>query len=106
MQIQPGMNAVRLLQAQQAFQARRAETPVPEAQQDMTSCPPADGLAEAEARMPVNPALDQLTRSPQWRQTVDEVSRIAQRAGYVGLNENDIQRAYVYGESLLADYRV
>jgi len=36
---------------------------------------------------------------------VDEIQQIAARAGYVGLTHGAIQRAYLYGESLLTDVR-
>ena len=41
-----------------------------------------------------------------WVQTVREVQLVAHRAGYVDVSEQAIRRAYLRGESLLADYRV
>ena len=38
--------------------------------------------------------------------SVDEIQDIARRAGYLEVSESDIQRAYVFGESLLTDYTV
>lgn len=35
----------------------------------------------------------------------DEIKSIAERAGFIGVSNRDIQRAYALGESLLADYR-
>lgn len=99
MRVQSGnANAIQMLQAQQAFAARRAAHP-----QSAPDLPVADPVQQKE-EMPVS--LMALQRLPQWRQTVSEVTHIAQKAGYVGLSEQDIQRAYVNGESLLADYRV
>lgn len=97
MRIEAQGQAIQFLQAQQAFAARRAETVRPEIQ-------PSEAIPVEPEGAPLN--LGALARSPQWRQTVREVTDIAGRAGYVGLSETDIQRAYVYGESLLADYRV
>ena len=37
---------------------------------------------------------------------VDEIRDIARRAGYLDVSDTDIQRAYIYGESLLTDYSV
>ncbi len=99
MRIEAQAQAIQFLQAQQAFASRRAQAAPPEAQQ-----PAPLPSAEPESA-PLN-LVGSLARSPQWCQTVREVSEIANRAGYLGLSETDIQRAYVTGESLLADYRV
>ena len=95
-----GGNAIQFLQAQQAFQARK---PAAQPQQPQFELPEAAPAQNEPLPANVGAAFD---RIPQWRQTVSEVTQIARQAGYVGLSESDIQRAYVNGESLLADYRV
>lgn len=44
--------------------------------------------------------------SPVDRLPVDDIRSVAERAGFVGISDRDIRRAYAMGESLLADYRV
>jgi hypothetical protein len=36
----------------------------------------------------------------------EDIRSVAERAGFVGISERDIRRAYMMGESLLADYKV
>lgn len=97
-----GAQSLQMLKAQQAWEARRAaktQTPT-EAPQVIQPAPQL--LDEAVPNTPSGPAH----LSPQWNRTVQEIQTIAGRAGFVGLSEQDIRRAYTYGESLLADYRV
>lgn len=49
----------------------------------------------------VNPALNLAQQ-----RRMAEIKSIAQQAGFVGLNDQDIQRATVHGTSLLVDYKV
>jgi len=96
MQISSNLNSVQLLQAQQAFRSHKPRAAQPEAPKTEA---PQISIERPEVNIPViNPQ--------QWRNTVQEVREIASQAGFIGLTERDIQRAYVYGESLLADYRV
>jgi hypothetical protein len=44
--------------------------------------------------------------SPQWSRKVHEIQQIAEKAGFIGVSEQDIRQAYMQGSSLLADYRV
>jgi hypothetical protein len=43
--------------------------------------------------------------TPELPIAMNEVRAIAEQAGFVGITDRDIRRAYVMGESLLADYR-
>lgn len=105
MRISSGAPSIQMLKAQQAWEARRLRAAAqPEAVQDaqpttqpITSRPLAgEPMAAASSPSPQDP----------WNRTVQEVQAIAQQAGYVGVTEQDIRRAYTLGESLLADYRV
>jgi hypothetical protein len=58
-------------------------------------------VASAKAPMDRAPQPTQTSRSA----ALDEIHRIAQKAGFVGLSDNDIQRAYQQGASLLVDRR-
>ena len=106
MRIGDGSNTIHMTKAQQAWEARRAAqknagTPHQAAEVQQTAPPSPRAVPEAPkaADIPA-PSL------PHWEQTVREVQHIAHQAGYVGVNEQDIRRAYQYGESLLADYHV
>lgn len=52
------------------------------------------------------PRRSAASSSPELNLPIDDIRAVAERAGYVGLSERDIRRAYIMGESLLADYRV
>lgn len=113
MQITPGASAIQTLKAQQAWEARRAtkaQAPAIEAEQ-MTPAAPAG--PKAPNMQPVlenissdNSASTLPANSPQWSRKVQDIQNIASKAGFVGVSEQDIRRAYVQGDSLLADYRV
>jgi hypothetical protein len=98
MQISSSTPSIQMLKAQQAWEARQAaKTSAPVEQQ--TPAP-----VQIETNRPELTASSPAT--PQWKQTVQEIQNIAQRSGYVGITEQDIRKAYTYGDSLLADYRV
>jgi hypothetical protein len=99
MRITPGAQSMQMLKAQQAWEARRAMKSA-EAPQTVPVTQP-----EQELQRPALPD-GPMPGMPQWNRTVQEVQDIAQQAGFVGVTEQDIRRAYTYGESLLADYRV
>jgi hypothetical protein len=65
-------------------------------------------LAAAPASLPTTAATGNLPAwaAPQWSSKVQEIQGIAEQAGFVGVTEQDIRRAYSQGTSLLADYRV
>jgi len=94
MRVDSGSPSLSRLQAQQAFtptQRRQAE----EAELPDLQAPAVENLKpEAKATAFKAPV------------SVDEIQTIARRAGYLDVSEADIHRAYVYGESLLTDYRV
>ena len=94
MKIESGLQSLQLLQAQQAFRARRS--PQADTAASVTQLPQPAVQDSAEERLPtmLNPKL-----------AVQEIQDIASRAGYVGLSESAIQRAYQTGQSLLTDYR-
>jgi hypothetical protein len=71
-----------------------------ESQQDL----PFDVQASAATRK----AKSGATRadSPLDRLPFEDIRSVAERAGFVGISERDIRRAYMMGESLLADYKV
>jgi hypothetical protein len=106
MQISSTTPSVQMLKAQQAWEARRArQSAQPEATPEVNSQPtsPLQRTRPAVSEpLAATPALPQ----GQWGQTVQEVQSIAKKAGYIGVTEQDIRRAYTLGESLLADYRV
>lgn len=112
MRIQAATTNVQALKAQQAWEARRAAKSMQAAEPKHTpttrqSAPALQtGPLPEHHHPPTLPGLSQGPASPQWNQTVHEVQTIAARAGYVDVGETDIRRAYMYGESLLADYRV
>lgn len=111
MQITPGTSAIQTLKAQQAWEARRAaKTQAPAAEQ---MAPIAPSAPKAPNTQPVleNLSLDNSSaalpsNSPQWSRKVQDIQNIATKAGFLGVSEQDIRRAYVQGDSLLADYRV
>ncbi|WP_303672573.1 hypothetical protein [Vampirovibrio chlorellavorus] len=99
MRIESGAQSLQMLKAQQAWEARRASKP-----QTPASEFPASRI---ELETPPAPAaLPSQPISPQWQRTVNDIQNIAAKAGFVGVTEQDIRRAYQQGESLLADYRV
>lgn len=108
MQVTSNLQSISLLKAQQALEARRAARPIsPDKQEELIPA------AQVERRNQFNqtasgeiPTPSQSSGNGQWSQTVQEIQSIAQQAGYLGVTERDIRRAYTQGESLLADYRV
>lgn len=105
MQISSSTSSIQMLKAQQAWEARRARQSNP--QPTAESVPSAPQMAPkglANSDVAVAEASSNLTGT--WGQTVREVQSIAQKAGFIGVTEQDIRRAYTMGESLLADYRV
>jgi len=112
MQITPGASALQSLKAQQAWEARRAaKTQAPAVEQS-----PIEAPAGPQSR-PSQPVLENLSidssstaplaaNSPQWSRKVQDIQNVAAKAGFMGVSEQDIRRAYVQGDSLLADYRV
>jgi hypothetical protein len=100
MQIQPGTQSLQTLKAQQAWEARRAsktEVQKPAAQAALA-------IEIPKPELPVNSGSAAV--SPQWQRRVNEIQNIATKAGFVDVTEQDIRKAYQFGESLLADYRV
>lgn len=95
MRVDSGFSQLSRLQAQQAFTPTRRQ-----AQEE---------LETPEVQAPVIENLKPEVK-PNGRMTapvsVDEIQDIARRAGYLEVSESDIQRAYVFGESLLTDYTV
>lgn len=112
--IQTGQQISQTLKAQQAWEARRArESAKPEVQATPEQPTLQKQFPKVNEAGTIAANLSELSASglqgsPQgpWQKTVQEVQSIAQRAGYVGVTEKDIHRAYTLGESLLADYRV
>lgn len=99
MRIESGAQSLQMLKAQQAWEARRASKP-----QSPTSEFPASRIEMETPQAP--PATQNQSISPQWQRKVNDIQNIAARAGFVGVTEQEIRRAYQQGESLLADYRV
>ncbi len=111
MQITPGASAIQTLKAQQAWEARRASKA--QAPQVELIAPEAPSAPQTPNTQPVlenlslnsqSPTLP--SNSPQWSRKVQDIQNIAAKAGFLGVSEQDIRRAYVQGDSLLADYRV
>ncbi len=99
MRIESGAQSLQMLKAQQAWEARRASKPNAPAIEFPAS--------RIEMETPEAPAaMQSQPLSPQWQRTVNDIQTIAAKAGFVGVTEQDIRRAYQQGESLLADYRV
>jgi hypothetical protein len=96
-----GASSLQMLKAQQAWEARRAakiETARPQ---------PAPALPTVEIETsPAPTPIPVAGLASPWESTVREVQDIASQAGFLDVTEQDIRRAYVRGESLLADYRV
>jgi hypothetical protein len=98
-----GVSSIQMLKAQQAWEARRARAvaqPEPQPEELVRPTRQKTGPLADEPLAVSSPSGDP------WSRTVQEVQSIAQRAGYIGVTEQDIRRAYTLGESLLADYRV
>lgn len=107
MRVSSGTPSIQTLKAQQAWEARRMrqaaqQTQATEAFRQPATSKPAETKTVTDEPLSATPPISQ----GQWSQTVEEVQSIAQRAGYIGVTEQDIRRAYTLGESLLADYRV
>ena len=116
MQISPNSQSIQLLKAQQAWEARRANTqtqsePIEPDNTDIaTASVPQQSLITENNNtgfvidrqsLVSNPAL-----SAQWTRKVQDIQQTAQKAGFVGISEQDIQHAFLSGQSLLADYKV
>lgn len=100
MRIQSGSQSLQMLKAQQAWEARRTAKPEPQK-------PAAQAAPAIEIAKPETPEIHGLpTASPQWQRKVNDIRTIAAKAGFIDVSEQDIRRAYQFGESLLADYRV
>lgn len=95
MRIDSGLQSIQLLQAQQAFRARRSS------QADTAAS--ATGLPKFEVQNLEDTPLPSMSKP---NINYGEIQQIAARAGYVGLSETAIQRAYMQGQSLLTDHRV
>ena len=99
--------SIHLLKAQQAWASRQATRP---------SAPPANNSEPStlapileNARLEQANAADSLSAASvpsRLSRAIPEIQDIARRAGFLGVTEQDIQRAYTRGESLLTDYRV
>jgi hypothetical protein len=97
-----GASSLQFLQAQQAFRPRSAKEEQPNAPEMAPGYPALEepfvevsAAKKATSIAPTGPSLP-----------FADIQSVARQAGFVGLSERDIQRAYVLGESLLADYRV
>jgi hypothetical protein len=88
--------ALQILRARQGFAPQPTRAAQPEASQFEI-----DSYEPAEAELPAAPAS---RNNPLDRLPFTEIQAIAERAGYVGVTQRDIQRAYARGESLLVDY--
>lgn len=109
MRIDSAAQSIQLLKAQQAWEARRAAKANAPEQAPVSS--PAMGPSIEIAKPSVDTSLDATpaisqAMSPQWNQKVQDIQQVAAKAGFVGVSEQDIRRAYMQGDSLLADYRV
>lgn len=100
MRVQSGTQSLQMLKAQQAWEARRATKPEPQ-KPTAQAVPP---IEIAKPELPANSGAQAV--SPQWQRKVNEIQNIATKAGFIDVTEQDIRRAYQFGESLLADYRV
>ena len=106
MRIDSGAQSIQLLKAQQAWEARRASKTNANEQAAPSASPSIEVARPAlDSRLDSTSAVSQAV-SPQWAQKVQEIQQVAEKAGFVGVSEQDIRRAYVHGESLFADYRV
>ncbi|HEY9686476.1 MAG TPA: hypothetical protein V6C52_05835 [Coleofasciculaceae cyanobacterium] len=94
-----GASSLQMLKAQQAWEARRATKTEPAKSQPVAAPKVEIETSSIPSAMPTGLA------SP-WENTVREVQDIASQAGFLDVTEQDIRRAYMRGESLLADYRV
>jgi hypothetical protein len=91
-----GPNSLAALQAQRAF-AKPRQAPA------LSS--PNDELGNRSTRQaPITPDATANHRRP--RLAYHEIQAIAQQAGYIGVSDQDIARAYTSNTSLLVDYRV
>jgi hypothetical protein len=95
-----GASSLQMLKAQQAWEARRA------AKTETAKPQPAVAAPRVEIETPSMPAAMPAGLSSPWENTVREVQDIASQAGFLDVTEQEIRRAYMRGESLLADYRV
>lgn len=106
MRIESGTQSLQMLKAQQAWEARRAEkTQSGKIQTEKPANPAAPRIEINTSDLPTDSGIAQAV-SPQWQRRVNEIQNIAAKAGFVDVTEQDIRRAYQFGESLLADYRV
>ncbi|MCE3233852.1 MAG: hypothetical protein K0Q50_32 [Vampirovibrio sp.] len=105
MRIDSGTQSIQLLKAQQAWEARRASKTNANEQTAPASPSASPAIEVARPTLDSTPSVSQAV-APQWAQKVQEIQQVAEKAGFVGVSEQDIRRAYVHGESLFADYRV
>ena len=85
-------SSIQRIQAQQAFKTKKAE------KKELPSQAPEIQVSNK----PLNSVLPKQIFTPK---RIQEIKQIAQQAGFVGLEETDIERAYATGQSLLTDYR-
>ena len=100
MRVESGASSIQMLQAQRAFIPSINPSQEPK---------PTDLLGELAAINPMTSLPEEpLGLSPEGVSgsglPIEEIKSIASQAGYVGLTDSDIQRAYLYGESLMTDY--
>lgn len=123
MQISQSSSPLYTSKAQQAWEARRAaKAAAPEGMfpaAAATAIPPKNPPIGKTSGSPENSRADVPTvssapvssplpahLSTQWEGKVRDIQNIAAKAGFVDVSEQAIRRAYLQGESLLADYRV
>lgn len=115
MQVSSATQALQAMKAQQALEARRAnrskapeQAVPPDAKVELSQAAVKNIPSNPVAAMTsaAEPAAVNQTVSPQWRNKVQDIRQVAEKAGFVDISDQDIQRAYTRGESLLADYRV
>jgi hypothetical protein len=96
MRIDSNFSSLQAIQAQQAFKAKTRP------------------IENQEVQQPLQPQLNSVSLNTGMSASqiqkagipVNDIQKIAQKAGYLDVNPVDIQRAYLRGESLLVDYRV
>lgn len=89
-----GLSQLQALQARRAFETgRKPQQPQPEA-----------GQAPAfQAEPGHTPALS-VAHQRRLQRMMGEIQQIASQAGFVGLTDADVERAYAFKTSLLVDY--
>lgn len=90
MRIDNNLSALQTLQARQGFTPRRKQTAA-------TSSENTPNLTQPEPTQLVNSLRPKLP--------VQEIQQVARQLGYLDVSEQVIKKAYLQGQSLLADYR-